>query len=134
MKTLKSFSPAAMFAAAFLVLAFACAAESVKRSVDLDGDGKIDHGELKRVIQLILHEKEGREFKLSDEERSKLAELHDRLDRDKDGQADPSQVRVMLKRLREHHPKIYAKLAGHYKDLHVPKEADPSDKNDFKLK
>jgi Ca2+-binding EF-hand superfamily protein len=101
----------------FAVAFNATAVESVKRSIDLDGDGKIDHGELKRAIQMILLEKGEKGIKLEKEERANLAELHDRLDRDKDGLADPSQVRVILKRLREHHPRVFAHLKAKLKEL-----------------
>ena len=82
------------------------------KRLDLDGDGKIDHHELRLALEAELgaldkdHDgktgiKEGRET---------LAALKEKLDKDKDGKLDHGEIRAELRKIKEHHPELYERV------------------------
>lgn len=90
---------------------------------DLDGDGKIDHHELKLALEAELgaldkdHDgktglKEGRET---------LAALKEKLDTDKDGKLDHGEIRAELKKIKEHHPELFERIMHRLREHHEKK-------------
>ncbi len=98
-------------------------ADGEHKRADLDGDGKIDHHELRLALEAELgaldkdHDgktgiKEGRET---------LAALKDKLDTDKDGKLDHGEIRAELKKIKEHHPELYERVMHRLREHHEKK-------------
>jgi Ca2+-binding EF-hand superfamily protein len=79
--------------------------EEVMGNLDADKDGKVDHGELKAKLDT---DKDG---KIDHGElRAALQTVKAKLDTDKDGKIDHGELRAALKNLKETHPKLFAHI------------------------
>ena len=72
---------------------------------DTDHDGKLDHGELKAVLD------KDHDGKVDHGEwRNEVKAIKEKLDTDKDGKLEPKEVEGVLEKIREKFPKYYEHL------------------------
>jgi len=84
----------------------------LRQRLDLDKDGKLDHGELKAAIEETLGKLDAdKDGKIDHGEgRAALQNLRERLDTDKDGKIEPGELRAALLNLKEKHPLFYERV------------------------
>lgn len=87
------------------------ALEELVGKIDADKDGKVDHGELKAKLDT---DKDGKVD--HGELRAALQGVKAKLDTDKDGKIDHGEARAALRKLRENHPKLFAWLMERIKE------------------
>jgi len=107
----------------------------LRQRLDLDKDGKLDHGELKAAIEETLGkldaDKDGKidhgelKAKLDTDKdgtidhgelKAALQTVKAKLDTDKDGKVDHGELRAAMRNLKEKHPKLFAWLMERIKE------------------
>jgi len=86
--------------------------ERRKEALDMDKDGRIDHGELRLAVMAELRAVDAdKDGKIDHGEgRAALQKLRERLDTDKDGKIEPGELRAALLNLKEKHPLFYERV------------------------